>query len=353
MKTALALLLLASVASAQPPAPEPAVPAAPAVQPAPPPVTLTAEPLPLPGGEGGIGLDDLAFAPGLRQVVVPAGRTGRIDLIDPESRKLREISGFKEAPAGAEHGGGTTSADEGQGFLFAADHTSLRLEVVDPAKGAIVAGAALGGGPDYVRYVASTREVWVTEPDKERIEIFTLSDATPPVPTHKAFLAVPGGPESLAIDNRAKVAYANLWKSSTVVIDLATAAIVHTWPNGCRGSRGLAVDAPHQRVFVGCAEGGADLLYAGHKGAIMNRFRFGAGTDIIAFNPTLAHLYVPAAKTGQMAIVGISRDNNVMRLLATVPTAVGAHCAVADDHRQVWICDPKGGRLLVVKDTLP
>jgi DNA-binding beta-propeller fold protein YncE len=348
MKTALALLLLAPLASAQ----APAAPAAPADQ-APAPVTLTAEPFPLPGGEGGIGLDDLAFAPGLRQVVVPAGRPGRIDLIDPESRKLREIAGFKkETPAGAQHGGGTTSADEGQGYLFASDRTSLRLEVVDPAKGEIVAGAPLGGSPDYVRYVATTHEVWVTEPDKEGIEIFSLSDAAPPVPTRKAFLAVPGGPESLAIDNRAKVGYANLWKSSTVVIDLATAKVVQTWPNGCVGSRGLALDAPHQRLFVGCAEGGADLLATGHKGAIMDRFRFGAGTDIIAFNPTLGHLYVPAAKTGQMAIVKVTREGE-MKLVGTVATAPGAHCAVADDHRQVWVCDPKGGRVLVVRDTLP
>ena len=119
----------------------------------------------------------------------------------------------------------------------------------------------------------------MTEPDKEGIEIFALSDATPPVPTHKAFLAIPGGPESLAIDNRAKVAYANLSKSSTMVIDLAAAKVTLTWPNGCLGSRGLALDAPHQRVFVGCAEGGADLLNAGHKGAIMSRFRFGAGRE--------------------------------------------------------------------------
>ena len=80
------------------------------------------------------------------------------------------------------------------------------LEVVDPAKGTIVAGAPLAGSPDYVRYVAATNEVWVTEPDKDGIEIFTLSDAKPPVPAHKAFLAIPGGPESLVIDNAAKVA---------------------------------------------------------------------------------------------------------------------------------------------------
>jgi hypothetical protein len=348
MKTTLALLLLAAAASAQ----APAAPVAPVEKP-PAPVTLTAEPLPLPGGEGGIGLDDLAFASGLGQVVVPAGRTGRIDLFEPESHKLREIAGFsKETPEGAQHGGGTTSADEGQGYLFASDRTALRLQVVDPAKGTIVGGAPLGGSPDYVRYVATTHEVWVTEPDKEGIEIFSLSDAAPPVPTHKTFLAVPGGPESLAIDNRAKVAFANLWKSSTVVIDLATAKIVRTWPNGCVGSRGLALDAPHQRLFVGCAEGGADLLATGHQGAIMDRFRFGAGTDIIAFNPTLGHLYVPASKTGQMAIVKVTREGS-MNLVGTVATAVGAHCAVADDHRQVWVCDPKGGRVLVVRDTLP
>jgi DNA-binding beta-propeller fold protein YncE len=341
----LSTLLLAAVAPAQPPAAAPAgVPAAP---------TLTATPFPLTGGEGGIGLDDLAFAPGLHRVVVPAGGTGRLVLIDPESRKPREITGFKtETPEEARHGGGTTSADEGKGYLFASDRTALRLEVVDPAQGKIVAGAPLAGSPDYVRYVATTNEVWVTEPDKDGIEIFSLSAATPPVPVHKAFIPIKGGPESLAIDNGAKVGYANLWKSSTVVIDLVGAKVIRLWPNGCLGSRGLALDARHGHLFVGCAEGGADLLDTGHNGAIMDRFRFGAGTDIIAFNPTLGHLYVPAAKTGQMAIVGLTKEMG-LKLLGTVPTAVGAHCVVADDHKQAWVCDPKGGRLLVVRDTLP
>src|SRR3954467_734812 len=129
----LATLLLASGALAQelPPAyPEPLREAG---KPAP---KLTAEPFPLPGGEGGIGLDDLAFPPGLRQVVVPAGRTGRIVLIDPKTRKAREIAGFKSSPPGnGAHDAGPTSADEGKGYLFAVDRTSKRLEVIDLAKG--------------------------------------------------------------------------------------------------------------------------------------------------------------------------------------------------------------------------
>jgi DNA-binding beta-propeller fold protein YncE len=345
----LATLLLASGAFAQqmPPAhPEPLR------EPEKPAPKLKAEPFPLPGGEGGIGLDDLAFPPVLRQVVVPAGRTGKIVLIDPQSRKTREIGGFKSTPPGTgAHDAGPTSADEGTGYLFAVDRTSKRLVVIDPAKGAIVTGAPLAGSPDYVRYVPTTNEVWVTEPDKDGIEIFSLSNAKPPVPARAAFLPVPGGPESLVIDVRRRVGYANLWKSSTVVIDLAGRKIVQTWPNGCQGSRGLALDAPKGRLFVGCAEGGADLLEITHH-AIMDRFRFGNGTDIIAYNPTLNHLYVPASKTGQMAIVGVSKEGT-LKLLATVDTAVGAHCAVADDQRQVWVCDPKGGRVLVVKDTVP
>jgi DNA-binding beta-propeller fold protein YncE len=331
-------LLLASLAAAQPPATPP---------------TLTAEPFALPGGEGGIGLDDLTFAPVLRQVLVPAGRTGRLDVIDPETRKLREIKGFQASdPAAAGHGAGSTSVDEGKGYLFAIDRTALRLSVVDPRTGTIVAGAPLAGSPDYVRFVAPTNEIWVTEPDKDGIEIFALSKAKPPVPTHKAFLSIPDGPESLVIDTGAKRAYANLWKSSTVVIDLASRKVVQTWPNGCEGSRGLALDAKGGRLFVGCAEGGADVLDLAHGGAIQDRFRFGSGTDIVAYNPTLRHLYVPASKTGEMAIVGVSAQGK-LALLGKVATAVGAHCAVADDHRQVWICDPKAGRLLVVRDTLP
>src|SRR6185436_10264109 len=331
------LVLFASGAAAQPPA-------------AP---VLTAEPLALPGGEGGVGLDDLAFAPGLRRVLVPAGRTGRLDLIDPATRKMQEIGGFQASAAGAGgHGAGTTSADEGGPYLFAIDRTALRLSVVDPRQGKIVAGAPLGGSPDYVRFVAATHEVWVTEPDKEGIEIFSLSAADPPVPAHRDFFSVPGGLESLVVDAGRKRAYSNLWKSSTVAIDLASHKVVATWPNGCEGSRGLALDAGRGLLFVGCAEGGADVLDLAHDGAVKDRFRFGSGVDIVAYNPALRHLYVPAAKTGQMAVAGVSGEGK-LTLLGTVASAQGAHCAVADDHRQVWVCDPKEGRLLVARDTLP
>jgi hypothetical protein len=49
---------------------------------------------------------------------------------------------------------------------------------------------------------------------------------------------------------------------------------------------------------------------------------------------------------------GVSRDGK-LALLATAATAPAAHCVVADDHHQAWVCDPGHGQLLLVDDTLP
>src|SRR5436309_11580452 len=149
-----------------------------------------ATPIPLPGGEGGIGFDDLSFAPTLGKLLVPAGRTGNLDLVDPVSRQIHPIAGFSAQGSFVQgHGEGTTSADFGRGLIFATDRTALKLVVLDPATKAVVAKADLAGSPDYVRWVAPTGEIWVTQPDNDRIEVFTLPASGPPVPVHKEFIA--------------------------------------------------------------------------------------------------------------------------------------------------------------------
>ena len=40
----------------------------------------------IPGGSAGIGFDDLRFAPASGRVLVPAGRTGVLALVDPATR---------------------------------------------------------------------------------------------------------------------------------------------------------------------------------------------------------------------------------------------------------------------------
>ena len=315
-------------------------------------LTRAAEPIPipLPDGTHGVGLDDLGFSAALDRVLVPAGATGSLDLIDPKTRSITRVSGFSAAGGRGGHGDGTTSADEGEGRLFASDRTSLELAVVDPKSAKIVARTKLASGPDYVRWIAPTREVWVTQPDEERIEIFSLAGEPSP-PRHEAFLSVPGGPESLVVDRKRGRAYSNLWKSTTVAIDLKRREIVGRWKNGCEGSRGIALDAEHGLVFVGCTEGKAVALDAS-TGNILGSAEAPKGIDIIDFNPRLSHLSVPGGKDAKLAIFGVS-SRGVLSLLGTFPAAVGSHCVTSDAGGHVYVCDPRGGRLLLYSDPFP
>src|SRR5438067_7230250 len=159
------------------------------------------EPVAMPGGERGIGFDDLGYSAALGKVLVPSGATGRVNLVDPRTGAVESISGFSaSAGSGGGHGEGTTSADVGGGFLFASDRTRRTVNAVDLATRKIAATAQLGGGPDYVRWVGPTGEVWVTEPGRKAIEIFRFAPGPPPSFTMVATITFPDGPESLAID---------------------------------------------------------------------------------------------------------------------------------------------------------
>jgi DNA-binding beta-propeller fold protein YncE len=308
-------------------------------------------PIELPGGSSGIGFDDLRFAPALGAVLVPAGRTGALVLLDPASRGMTPISGFSaKAGFSGGHDDGVTSADEGQGWIFATDRTSGTLDVVDPRSRKIVSRVKLGGPPDYVRFVPATGEIWVTHPDREGIEIFRLPAGSPPAAAHEGFVSVPGGPESLVVDGKRGRAYTNLWKGKTVAIDVRARAVAATWENGCKDSRGIALDASGRFLFVGCAEGKAVVLDTGNGKSVSN-VASGNGVDIIDYDATLSHLYLPGGKSATMAVLGVSRQGK-LSLLGTVPTAAGAHC-VAAANGSVFVCDPKKGRLIVFRDRYP
>ena len=306
----------------------------------------------LPGGPGGIGFDDLRFAPSLNALLVPAGRTGALDLVDPRTGAVTAIGGFsKTEKFGGGHGEGTTSADEGRGYLFATDRDSKEVAVVDPRPRRIVSRAKLSASPDYVRFVAPTGEVWVTEPDAERIEIFRLEGKNPGQPVAVAKIEVKGGPESLVIDAKRGRAYSHLWGGRTVAIDLKTKAIVATWPNGCKGSRGIALDEERGFLLVGCADGKAVVMNVA-DGRQLSSATAGDGVDIIDYSPKLGHLYFPGGKSATMATFAVS-PNGALSLLGTVPTAAGAHCVAADLSGNAYVCDPQKGRLLVFRDPYP
>jgi DNA-binding beta-propeller fold protein YncE len=306
----------------------------------------------LPGGEGGIGFDDLRFSAPLRRILAPAGRTGRLDLVDPGSGAVDAVDGFtRSAPARGGHGDGTTSADAGARWVFAIDRGDRTLAVVDPRARRIVARARLGGGPDYVRWVEPTQEVWVTEPGRQVVEIFRLDGGDAPRLVAAATIAVPGGPESLVVDPARGRAYTNTFRDATVALDLRAHAVAVRWTNGCEGARGIELDAARGLVFVGCEEGKVVALDAAHGGRL-GEAKAGDGVDGIAYAAALGHLYVPAEAAGTLTVVGVG-DQGALAALGALPAARGAHCAAADDAGNVFVCDPHQGRLLVLRDPYP
>ena len=304
----------------------------------------------LPNGAAGIGFDDLRYSTTLGRVLVPAGRTGELDLVDPATGAVTQIAGFgSKATYSGGHGDGVTSVDEGAGFLFAVDRTMKRVDVVDAAAKKIVAFAPLAADPDYVRWVAATNEVWVTEPDTETIEIFRFTPGEKPAIEHAGEIVVHGGPESLVIDAQRGRAYTHLWERQTVSIDVRTRKIVAFWKNGCRDSRGIALDEKRGFLFAAGAEGIAVVLDVEHDGKQLGSARTGEGVDIIDYDAARGHLYVPAGKSATLTILGVSAAGE-LAVLGSAPIAQGAHCATSDGNGRVFVGHPAKGELLVIAD---
>jgi hypothetical protein len=302
----------------------------------------------LPGAMPGIGFDDLQWARGLRKVLAPAGRSGNLDLIDPDTLAVDPIGGFSMSDtfAAGSHSAGTTSAIEANGTLYAVDHETQSVEVVDPATRKITASGSVTGGPDYVRFVEQTSELWVTQPFTG---IDVLSVPASGGPEHAATIAVMNGPEAIVVDAQRKRVYTNSFTGQTYAIDIASREIVETWPNGCALSLGLALDEQRGFVFVACAAGSIVVLDVANAGNKLGELQQGAGLDVLSYDPGRHHLYVQGSMSADLGIVGISAAGKPT-LLGTVPTAMGSSTSTTDENGHVFVADPAAGALMRITD---
>lgn len=321
------------------------------------------EEISIPGGDRGIGYDDLQYAPELGRILVPAGRTGRLVLIDPVTRALSSIEGFSAAASfGGGHGEGTTSAAEiggGQGGfeprIVATDRGSRTLKLVavknKAGETSVLGAITLAGVPDYVRAVPGTREVWVTEPGRKQVEVLRIDEKGVGL-SRVATIAVPDGPESLVIDGDRGRAYSHTWKGQSYAIDLRARRVLSTWRNGCRESRGIALDGKRGLLFAGCAEGKATVVDLA-AGKVVGVADAGRDVDSIGYAATLGHLYVPAGGSADLRIFGVGSDGQ-LTLLGKVATAADAHTAAFDPAtRSIFVGAPGRGTVLVIRDPFP
>jgi DNA-binding beta-propeller fold protein YncE len=310
----------------------------------------------IPDGEHGIGYDDLQYAPGLKRILVPAGRTGRLVLLDPATNAVVSVAGFSASNSfSGGHGQGTTSAVElpgGDGVLVATDRGSRSLELVSAKTRSIVGSIKLAGPPDYVRSVRPTGEIWVTEPARKQIEILRVDEKAAGGLAHVANIAVPDGPESLVIDGDRGRAYSHTWAGPSFAIDLKARRVVSTWRNGCRQSRGIALDVRRGWLFTGCAEGQATVVDLATR-QVLSTAETGTGVDSIGYGATLGHLYVPGGGSADLSMLNVG-PRGQLSLLGKVATAPDAHTAAFDPAtNSVFVGTPEHGVVLVIRDPFP
>ena len=313
-----------------------------------------ATPLTLPGGPP-VGMDYLAYDPGSGLVWVPAGNTGRVDVVDTATGKLTPLTGFatRPAPRPGRPDLGPSSVTVGEGEVWIgnrADNSLCAFGSVRLDKRRCIQLASM---PDGLAYVAATQEIWVTTPRDHTITVVGLPSGTaPPTPGAPETITMAGSPEGYAVDPAEHRFYTNLEDhDATVAIDVRTRKPVTTWPAGCgaAGPRGLAIDAARRFLFVACTDG-AVVRDLAHGGKQVGRLRTGGGVDNIDYHAGKGLLYVASAKDATLTIARVDRTGDLTATVV-VPTAKGARNPVVDARGTAYVADSQGGALLVI--TLP
>ena len=302
--------------------------------------------LPSSAGPAPIAMDYAAYDVVHHRVWVPAGGTGKVDVIDTQTNKLTAVDGFPTRPSKrpgrpAMGPSSVTLGGDSAWIGNRADETLCQLDASTLARRGCM---KLPSIPDGVAYVGATHEVWITTPEHESITIVDVASRPPTVQTE---LKLPGSPEGYAVDEQRGIFYTNLEdKDQTLAIDIKSRKVVSTWSAGCgkEGPRGLEIDVARRLLLVACTDGVRSRDLA-HDGRLGGRLATGKGVDNLAYGSE--SLYVASGEDGMLTVVHVAAGGALTKSSST-PTSKGARNAVVDDHGTAYVPDGQLGRILVL-----
>ena len=309
-------------------------------------------PIALPGAPAdGVMLDYLAVDRVRHRVWVPAGGTGNAVVIYTKSRNVDRVEKFATAEVerrGKKRIVGPSSATIGDGFVYVGNRADSSVCAIDATTLARAGCVTLPSSPDGVAFVAPKKEVWVTMPRVQTIEI--LDVATPSAPKLAGDIKLEGDPEGYAVDDAHGLFYTNLEdKDRTLRIDASTRQVTATWMPSCGedGPRGLALEPAGQFLMVACTQHVA-VLAAGSDGHILSTLDTGEGVDNLDYLTGPVLLYAAAGGAGTLTVAHLDAKG-VLTSRATVKTAKGARNAVVAKDGTVFAADGPEGKILVVR----
>jgi DNA-binding beta-propeller fold protein YncE len=295
-------------------------------------------------GTTSIGMDYIAFDPATGFLWAPAGNTAAVDVVDTSTGTLRQVPGFKTAEMGSgdrKRTVGPSSVTIGAGTVYVGNRGDSSVCAFDAKTFARGVCHPFDSMPDGILYVAATKEVWVTTPRDKSVRILDAATLA-----EKTKLTFDGNPEGFAVDGKRGRFYTNLEdKDSTLAIDLRSHKTVATWQPACGkdGPHGLRADDKSGYLFVACSAR-AEVLDAGHNGAVLSSIDTGDGVDDIDYAPATHLLYVGAARAGQLTIASVD-GHGKLSLVAKVPTHEGARNPAVTTNGTVYLAHSGFGNL--------
>ena len=293
----------------------------------------------LPGAARPIDFDDIAYSQQLRKLLVPARRSG-LYLVDPDSGRAARLGRL----AGAD------SADAGRGLIFVLRRDDRAIDVLDPDSGRVVTTAKTSAPGDYIRYIAATDELWVTEPaaSPSGIEIFALPPGPHRAPHRAGFVPVPDGPEGLTPAQRSATVYTHAG-SRLVAVAAPARTITARWPTGCDATHGFPrLDKSERLVLASCAHDDEVSLLDARDGRQLGRFAAGGGEALPAYSTKADHFYVRGDPG--TTLVTLAASPRGLERIRDVDVPKDGHCLTADTVGHYWTCDAKAARVLGFDD---
>lgn len=285
---------------------------------------------------GDVSMDYITYDPSTNSVWVPGGNTGAVNVVDTATGKVRQIPGFATKEVEGRNGKrilGPSGVSVGEGVVYIGNRADASVCAFNSRTLAPGACAHFDSAPDGVVYVAPTKEVWVTTPGDKSIRLVNSKTMDP-----KAKLTFEGNPEGYAVDAKRGRFYTNMEdKDETLAIDLKTHKTVATWNPSCgkEGPHGLRLDMTDGHLFVACSTL-AEVLDAGHDGAVLSMVDTGDGVNDIDYAPATHMLYVGAAMAAKLSIAHAD-PNGHLTVVAQVPTQAGARNAVVTKDGTVYL----------------
>ncbi len=223
---------------------------------------------PVPGNGG---FDYIVFDASAKRLYVSHGTT--VDVLDAASGKL--LGSVQDTPG--VHGIAIVP-ELHRGF--ATNGGNATVSVFDTDSFATIKKIAVDKDPDFVLYDSREKRVLVCHGDAAEI---TAIDPAKQVVVGKIPLG--GGAEALVLDGKGN-GFVNLEEQATVVaFDAHALTVKHKYPiTGCKTPTGLAIDAAHARLFIGCRSKVLAVMDASN-GKVLATLPIGERVDAVAFDP--------------------------------------------------------------------